>query len=82
MIKYVKTEVKVEELEVASMQCDRCKKDYDVSDYYEIQEFIHIYRTGGYGSVFGDTCQVECDICQHCLKKMIGKHCRIKEEGV
>ena len=57
--------------------CDRCKKTYDVDDYLEIQEFHCIDFTGGYGSVFGDMFKVECDICQHCLKEMIGDICTI-----
>jgi hypothetical protein len=78
MIKYITKEAKVEEREVASIQCDRCKKDYDnTKDWDETQEFHHIYFTGGYGSVFGDGCKVECNICQHCLKRFIEKHCRI-----
>lgn len=30
----------------------------------------------GYGSIFGDGIKIECDICQHCLKKLIGEYCR------
>lgn len=55
-------------------QCDRCKKEY--TDIFETQEFHHILFEGGYASVFGDETEVECDICQHCLKEMIGDICR------
>ena len=57
---------------VTGWTCDKCKKEYDIEDYMEIQEFHHISFFGGFGSVFGDETHVECDICQHCLKEMIG----------
>jgi hypothetical protein len=64
--------------EVQSMICDVCKKEYKPDDIFELQEFHHIRFTGGYGSVFGDEADVECDICQHCLLKMIGEYARIE----
>ena len=80
MIKYITKKVEVEEREISGMQCDRCKKDYNYpEEMMETQEFHHIHFTGGYSSVFGDGCKVECNICQHCLKKFIEKHCRIED---
>jgi len=58
--------------DIISKKCDKCGKEYDaIDDMFECQEFHHISFTGGYGSVFGDDSDIECDICQHCLKKMI-----------
>jgi antitoxin CcdA len=54
--------------------CDFCKKKYSTkssNDILEIQEFVSVYRTGGYGSVFGDGEEIKVDICQHCFKKLI-----------
>jgi len=54
--------------------CDFCKKEYSIdvsNDIYEIQEFVSVYRTGGYGSIFGDGDELQVDICQHCFKKII-----------
>lgn len=63
-----------------SIICDKCKKEYKVKeDEFEIQEFHHIKFTGGYGSVFGDMTKVECDICQYCLKDMIGTFATYKD---
>lgn len=56
-----------------SIVCDNCKKEYQADDSMEIQEFHRISFTGGYSSVFGDMANVECDLCQHCLKEMIGE---------
>lgn len=64
---------------MTSMQCDVCKKDYLADDAMEIQEFHRVGFTGGYSSVFGDSTTVRCDICQHCLKRMIEKYMRLDE---
>ncbi len=76
MINY--KEVQKTEQEIASIKCDICGKVYDADDL-EIQEFHHIDFCGCYGSVFGDGTQVNCDICQHCLHKMIGDSCRCND---
>lgn len=62
----------VQREEVVSVICDRCKGEFED----EIQEFHHIRFTGGYGSVFGDGSRVECDLCQRCLKELVGEFCR------
>jgi len=61
--------------------CDKCGKTFTLDDdILEFQEFHHIRFTGGYGSVFGDGSEVECDICQYCLLEMIKDIFRIKED--
>ena len=58
-----------------SITCDICGTTYDVENFIESQEFLFVDFVGGYGSIFGDMTHVKCDICQHCLKKMIdGKY--------
>ena len=61
--------------------CDRCKKE--VTDDMERQETYRIRFNGGYGSVFGDGSQVDCDLCQQCLYELIGEFCTydLEEEG-
>lgn len=77
MIKKIKKEVKVEE--VKSIVCDKCGTVYLANEGWdEVQEFLHINFTGGYGSVFGDGINVQCDICQHCLYGIIGSIMRTK----
>ena len=78
MINY--KEVPSTEHEIVSIQCDMCEKVYDAGDL-EIQEFHHIRFCGGYGSVFGDGNEITCDICQHCLYKMIGGVCRYNNDA-
>ena len=73
MIRYKQIQKIIEEPD--AVICDVCKREYAADDL-ETQEFHHVKFIGGYASVFGDGTQVECDICQHCLKKLIGEHCR------
>jgi len=62
---------------IETVSCDVCGKKYENdSDDIELQEFHHIRRTGGYGSVFGDSVTIKCDICQHCLYNIIGNYIR------
>jgi hypothetical protein len=84
MIKY-REEERIEKVKIAeSITCDDCGKTYglgtDNNDIFETQEFHHIHFTGGYGSVFGDGDMIECDLCQHCLMKMIKGKYRIRED--
>ena len=69
---------------VRLLKCEykSCGKEYfEDIDIFEMQEFLSINFTGGYSSVFGDMNQVECDICQSCLKSMIIGFCRISNGG-
>ena len=61
---------------VTGFTCDRCSTKVDVDDLAH-QEGHHIAFTGGYVSVFGDGAKVECDLCQDCLKAVVGDFCRI-----
>lgn len=78
MINYREKETVIRVAE--SIECDRCHKKYDADrssmDVIEVQEFHHVGFTGGYGSIFGDERTIECDLCQYCLKELIGEFCR------
>jgi len=63
-----------------SITCDICKKTYDMDDIFEIQEFVHIRLSCGYGSVFGDGDLVELDMCQHCLNEHLGEYIRVSDD--
>jgi len=66
-----------EKLEVEEIVCDVC--GFSSDQEIEIDEFLCIAFVGGYNSVFGDMSRVECDICQQCLKEMIGKYARVAD---
>lgn len=57
-----------------AITCDRCKKV--MYDEFELQESLSLSFIGGYSSVFGDGANVEADLCQQCLKELIGGFCR------
>ena len=62
---------------VNNIVCDVCKKKFTVGkDDLEIQEMINIETRCGYGSIFEDDAYLFLDICQHCLKKKLGKYLR------
>lgn len=61
--------------------CDRCHREMEPnSKDFEHQERAAIHFRGGYGSIFGDGNLVEADICQHCLKEVLGKYLRVTED--
>jgi len=76
MIKKITKITEVEEIRTVSITCDVCQKKITPDDIWEWQEIYFVVFTGGYGSVFGDETKVRCEICQHCLKKLIGPYCR------
>lgn len=83
MIKQKVEQVLSEKIVDVDYVCDMCGKVYNHisnecfgKDHMETQEFLHIRFVGGYESVFGDMTRIECDICQHCLLKMIDGHFR------
>lgn len=64
--------------EFSFSQCDRCKKKE--TDPMELQEWYTIHFIGGYNSIFGDMDEYECDLCQQCLKELVGQHLRFVAE--
>jgi len=54
--------------------CDVCKKEILPTDHIEFQEALRLSITGGYGSVFGDMATVKIEMCQHCVKKILGPY--------
>lgn len=65
---------------IESLICDKCGKEITPEDIVEWQESYSIMFTGGYGSVFGDGADVTCDLCQDCLKDLIGDICLYGED--
>jgi hypothetical protein len=67
----------VDETYPTKYRCDICGKEFEniKKNIIQIQEMYQIKFTGGYGSIFGDGNEIECDICQECLMNMIkGKY--------
>ena len=62
---------------LSKIECDKCGTVY--TEPYDMDEFLCLDFPGGYYSVFGDLVQVQADICQKCLKKMIQTFCRVQD---
>jgi hypothetical protein len=62
--------------DVAACTCDRCQRRLTPDDY-EWWEKLSVSFHGGYGSIFGDGCKVEIDLCQQCVKETLGAWLRI-----
>lgn len=64
-------DINIPDIEIIAKTCDLCKTRYTKEDHAEFNEFIHINKTAGYYSVFGDLERIRLDVCQYCLKKII-----------
>lgn len=65
---------------VVAKVCDRCgRRAESRSPDFECGEFISIRHDCGYGSVFGDGCRIEIDVCQHCISELFGSIARVKQ---
>jgi len=73
------TYIKVQQKEIISMTCNKCGKTTNMKDANSIldfQEWLSINFTGGYGSIFGDGSEYECDLCQQCTNELLGNYLR------
>lgn len=64
---------------LVSVTCDCCKKEYFESDIFEVEEFLCLEKMAGYVSIFGDGNLIQLDLCQYCVKKLLGKYIRMEE---
>ncbi|KGW75062.1 hypothetical protein Y046_2866 [Burkholderia pseudomallei MSHR2990] len=62
--------------EAVSCTCDRCSRRLTSADM-EWHEKLSLSFTGGYTSVFGDGSRISIDLCQQCLKQVLGPWLRI-----
>ena len=64
--------------ELKSIVCDACKKEVPATDMCNVQCFVTIKHTCGYGD-FSDGDRIECDLCGDCWPKILPF--RLIEEG-
>ena len=76
----VRTEIQTHPVDfLVSFICDRCKNEFE-NRSFELSIFQHIRFTGGYGSLFGDMNNIECDLCDKCMYELIGPYFRTYSE--
>ena len=68
----------VAETRCVSLICDCCKKEFD--NDMDLQEFLTYYNTGGYSSVFGDGAVMSLELCQDCVKKLLGEFIQFHDD--
>ena len=56
---------------LSSIVCDACGLEAD-ADSMEAQEYLSHANVGGYSSVFGDGARINVDLCQHCVRSLLG----------
>lgn len=56
--------------------CNHCGRDL-LNNLSEAQECITIDKQCGYGSTFGDGSIIHFDLCQHCIKELLGDELEI-----
>ncbi len=71
---------KIEVDDLCGITCDVCKTKYE--DPVGMGAFFHLQKTFGYGSIFGDGNKIECDVCELCLKEVLGQYLRINEQEI
>ena len=77
MIEHIKM---VEEVErVLAVICNKCGKRIGSEDWIEWQEAFTYKFVGGYGSVFGDCAEMSIELCQRCMKELLGSYMRQKD---
>jgi len=68
--------------EVVDLVCDRCgRQGSDEPNGFETQAFLSYHTVAGYASIFGDMNFLNLDLCQHCMKDVIGEWLRVTEVG-
>ena len=62
--------------------CDKCGiRLHREENIWEYQEALRIAFSGGYASIFGDGSTFECDLCQRCVREVLGSFLRKIESG-
>lgn len=74
--------INVQQKEIVSLVCDCCHVEVGVHDVMEFQEFLSINVGCGFGSILGDGNDYEADLCQYCVKKLLGQYLRLKSNYI
>ena len=57
-----------------SITCDKCGKTITNEEILDLQEWLQISFIAGYGSIFDDGEEYQCDLCQQCTKELLGDY--------
>lgn len=62
---------RIEATALTALSCDKCGREL-LEDKMEYQEAMFYESDCGYSSVFGDEATISIDLCQHCVKEILG----------
>lgn len=68
--------------ELAVCTCDRCQRRLTPDEPGEWQERLSFDRSCGFDSVFGDCNAISLDLCQHCVREVLGQWLRITPAAI
>lgn len=64
---------------LAACTCDRCQRRLTAEETGEWQERLSLDHSCGFDSVFGDGCTISLDLCQHCVRDVLGQWLRVTQ---
>ncbi|MFP3891185.1 MAG: hypothetical protein ACLFVM_12930 [Ralstonia sp.] len=64
--------------ELVACTCDRCQRRLTSDEPGEWQERLSFDHSCGFDSVFGDRNTVSLDLCQHCVREVLGQWLHIE----
>lgn len=64
--------------ELAACICDRCRRRLTPAEPGEWQERLSFDQDCGFDSVFGDGNTISLDLCQHCIKELLGQWLHVR----
>ena len=68
-------EIQKNDIIVDSIVCDKCGKICSPETHVmDLQEWFHYNFIGGYSSIFCDGDEFEIDLCQNCMKELLGPY--------
>ena len=62
--------------QLSALVCDKCGKRIEADDTMEMQETLTLVIHGGYAAVLGDGMTYDLDLCQVCVKDVLGHYLR------
>ncbi len=77
MIKTIKETVEQET--IIGYKCNKCGKEatFEGDRCFDAQEYLSWRTQGGYGSIFGDGSTISLQLCQQCIKELLGPYLQI-----
>lgn len=60
----------------SALVCDKCGKRIEADDTMEMQETLTLVIQGGYAAVLGDGSVYDLDLCQVCVRDVLGPYLR------